>query len=62
MPRNYRLYLLDGGGHIRSAIVLDCPDDATAILQAERQGKFPAMELWERARKVKSWGAGALGR
>ena len=50
--REYRLYLLDDRDHIRSAVDLECEDDAQAIRLAKTSTSAP-MELWQGARKVK---------
>lgn len=49
---DYRLYFLDGDGHIRSVVELDCADDAEASAQAESLGDGRPMELWRRDRWV----------
>ncbi len=52
MP-TYRLYLLDGLGHIRKAELLDGETDAEAIDLAravDRQGH--GAEIWDGARRV----------
>lgn len=54
--RGYRLYLLDDRDHIRSAIDLECEDDADAIRCAETSLHAP-MELWQGARMVKKFDA-----
>ena len=48
----YRLYILNDKGHIRSAIDLECEDDAHAIHLAETSLNAP-LELWQGARLVK---------
>jgi hypothetical protein len=48
----YRLYLLDDKDHIKSAMDLECEDDAHAISRAETWLHAP-MELWQGARMVK---------
>jgi hypothetical protein len=57
MVRHYRLYFIGSGGHIRGVIELACADDDAAIAAAERQDRAQPMELWERARRVKTWAA-----
>jgi hypothetical protein len=52
---DYRLYFLDEHGHVSAAVELDCEDDAQAIRTAEKRGDGRAMELWQRARKVKAF-------
>jgi hypothetical protein len=51
----YRLYFLDGVGHITRAHEFFAKDDATAIKisAAWREGR--RMELWQRDRLVKLW-------
>jgi len=52
MP-GYRLYLLDGVGHIRGFAELECLDDEHAVAVAEERGVHATMELWEGARLVR---------
>jgi hypothetical protein len=55
----YRCYLLDEDGHIRKSQVIECPTDAAALEEAERRlatGDCPAIEVWDKARRV-----GAVG-
>jgi len=49
---HYRLYILDGADHIRSALDLDCADDAEAIAVAEAHKDGHPVELWRGARRV----------
>jgi hypothetical protein len=53
----YRLYFLDAARHIRDVMELECEDDAQAIEAAEQLHDGRAMELWRRARIVKSFPA-----
>lgn len=57
MVRYYRLYRLDLSEHIRGVIEIESDDDVGAIKLAADQHDGNAMELWERARKVKTWPA-----
>jgi hypothetical protein len=53
---DYRLYFLDDNNRIKSAIVIMCDGDKTAVrLAEERAGAHSRFELWQRARKVKTW-------
>ena len=51
----YRLYFLDGTGHIHASHEFEAEDDddAIKIAQAWREGR--RMELWQRFRMVKRW-------
>jgi hypothetical protein len=51
MP-DYRAYLLGPDGHVVSATVLQCADDAEAKKQAEQLVDGHDIELWHLARKV----------
>lgn len=51
----YRLYFLDGLGHIAKSHEFFADDDAAAIRIAEGWREGRAMELWSRDRKVKIW-------
>ena len=51
----YRLYFLDGDGHILKSHEFEVKDDATAIRLAEGWREGRPMELWSRDRKVKRW-------
>jgi hypothetical protein len=50
--RGYKLYLLDENDRIRSAMDLECDDDADAIQLAQSLLDGP-MELWQGARIVR---------
>jgi hypothetical protein len=52
MMRDYKLYFLDGQGHIQSFSELRAADDDAAIAQAKALDDRRAMELWELKRKV----------
>ena len=53
---DYRLYFLDDNNRIKSAIVIMCDGDNTAVrLAEERASGHARFELWERARKVRVW-------
>jgi hypothetical protein len=51
----YRLYYLDPNGHIRGAEVLSCADDAEAIKAFEAHVSDRRMELWQLARRIKTY-------
>ena len=51
----YRLYFLDGVGRITNSHEFYAENDAAAIKIAEGWQEGRAMELWNRARKVKRW-------
>ena len=53
--RQYRLYFLDGVGHISKLHEFFAEDDADAIRIAEGWRESRAMELWCRDRKVRRW-------
>jgi hypothetical protein len=51
----YRFYFLGQDGKIKSAEDIECPTDTDALAEAERRlaaGTYPAIEVWERARRV----------
>ena len=48
----YRLYFLDGNGHIRHVVELECDSDETAIALVEQHRDGRDMELWQRGRFV----------
>jgi hypothetical protein len=54
MP-GYRRYFLDDAGHFKHVVEFDCHDDAQAIdtLEQHRDGRH--MELWCRARFIRSF-------
>jgi hypothetical protein len=56
----YRLYFLDGFGHIRRFREFEARTDAIAVGQAEEWSTESAMELWSERRKVRSWDAPGL--
>lgn len=49
---SYRLYFLDGQGHIRNALEMECESDAEAMHAAQKLGGRVPMELWSLARLV----------
>lgn len=49
---SYRLFFLDGGGHILRAVEFVCPGDEEAMAEAARHRDEGAVELWSLARKV----------
>jgi hypothetical protein len=53
----YRLYFLNGGGHIEEFREFEAVTDAAAITQADEWRSAGAMELWSGRRKVRSWQA-----
>jgi hypothetical protein len=50
---HYRLYFLDGAGHIRHAVDLECEGDEQAIAEVERHRDGRTMELWRRAELIR---------
>lgn len=55
MP-GYRLYFIDGfSGHIEHRREFLADDDAAAVAVAEGWSNGQPMELWQGARKVRSW-------
>ena len=56
MP-GYRLYFMNGLGHIEQVGEFDADDDATAIAAVERARGSTEMELWCGTQKVKHWEA-----
>ena len=50
---DYRLYFLDGAGHIQGVVEFDCADDEEAIALAQTYADGRAMELWRRDRWVR---------
>lgn len=53
----YRLYFLDGFGHIEQFREFEAMTDAIAIAQSEEWRTPAGMELWSERRKVRSWDA-----
>ena len=53
--RQYRLYFLDGLGHITKSHEFFADDDAAAIKIAESWREGRAMELWSRDRQIRAW-------
>jgi hypothetical protein len=49
---SYRLYFLDGQGHIRNALEMECESDAEAMRAAQLQDVRVSRELWSLARFV----------
>jgi hypothetical protein len=50
---SYRLFFIGCDNHIVKAEVVDCPTDDEAIAAARAAcGEHPAVEVWERARRV----------
>lgn len=56
---DYRLYFIDGGGHFRQVVELDCRHDNHAVETAEEHRDGRPMELWRRDRLVKRFEASA---
>ena len=52
----YRIFLINGGGHIEGAHEFEAQDDKTAIKISEEWRKGRQMELWHLDRRVKHWG------
>jgi hypothetical protein len=51
----YRCYLIGEDGHIKNSQVIECPSDAAALAEAERglaASEYPAVEVWDKARRV----------
>jgi len=53
--QQYRVYFLDGLGHITMSHEFHAQDDRAAIKIAESWREGRAMELWSFDRKVKEW-------
>jgi hypothetical protein len=53
--QQYRLYFLDGLGHITHSHEFLAPDDQSAIKISEGWREGRRIELWQRARIVKRW-------
>ena len=51
-PNHYKLYSLDAGDHIVSALWIEADGDAEALAKAAELGDEHGCELWLRARKV----------
>jgi hypothetical protein len=56
----YRLYFLDGFGHIKHFREFEARSDVIAVAQAEKWSAQSAMELWSERRKVRSWESPAV--
>ena len=55
-PRQYRLYFLDGAGHVTGAPYgFEADDDQTAIKLAEAWREGRVMELWNLDRRAQCW-------
>ena len=52
---SYRLYFLDGAGHISKSHEFLAPDDDAAVKVAEGWREGRPMELWQRTRVVRRW-------
>jgi hypothetical protein len=51
----YRLFFLNGAGHIDRVHEFEADDDEAAIKISEGWREGRRMELWRRDRKVKRW-------
>ena len=51
----YRLYFLDGVGHIAQFHEFEADDDRAAVALADSWRGIGAMELWSGRRKVRRW-------
>lgn len=51
----YRLYFLDGFGHIEHFREFEAPTDLAAIVQADEWRDLGGMELWSGGRRVRHW-------
>jgi hypothetical protein len=51
MP-DYRIYIVDGGGHFVGVQDLECADDQEAIRKSEQAANGRNVELWERGRFI----------
>jgi hypothetical protein len=61
MP-DYRVYVLDLSGHFSDVIQLECADDDEAMKQAEQLVDGHDVELWQRARKIRTYAARNVSR
>ena len=52
---HYRLFFLDGAGHIEYAREFHAENDEAAIKIAENWREGRRMELWQRDRRLKRW-------
>jgi hypothetical protein len=55
----YRLYMINAFGHVRSRFVLRCNSDVEAIALVERHRGDQQMELWQDERLVCAFAAEA---
>lgn len=51
----YRLFFMDGAGHIARSHEYTAEDDAAAVKIATAWREGRKMELWQRTRMVKRW-------
>ena len=56
---NYRAYLMDSDDRIVRVEILPCPDDQTAIAEAQQLVDGHDVELWHRSRKIARLGPDA---
>jgi hypothetical protein len=54
---DYRLYVLDEAGHIRSRTEFECASDEEACLRAKAAAQTQAVELWQGRRCIGTFGA-----
>jgi hypothetical protein len=54
---SYRLYFLDRGGRITSAVELECASDDDALRAVEEHLDGRPVELWQQGRKVRAFAA-----
>jgi hypothetical protein len=52
MSETYRVYFLNGAGHVIDAAALECDSDDQAVELAESQGGQRPWELWTLTRRV----------
>jgi len=55
MATQYRCYLLNADHLIASMQVIECDDDAAALIEAERVlelSPFKTVEIWDRNRRI----------
>ena len=59
MSNSYRCYFTDESDRIRSHELIECPDDAAAVLKVDEllaQSEYNCAELWRGPRLVGKWG------
>jgi predicted RNA-binding Zn-ribbon protein involved in translation (DUF1610 family) len=50
--RPYRAFVVNEDGHFQKAVVLNCANDAAAVLEAKKLVDGEYIELWEMERRV----------